>query len=118
MAQAHAAGVGKVPPIAGQQVLQMRQRLGCCPDAQRFAVMHAHVALRSNNRDVQARLCLQGAGVCVLPRPLGDSLPGLERLDLGEDPPGRDTWLGYHRDLRRLARLRALIDFVVARLAS
>lgn len=68
--------------------------------------------------DVQARLCLQGAGVCVLPRPLGDRLPGLERLDLGEDPPGRDTWLGYHRDLRRLARLRALIDFVVARLAS
>ena len=79
---------------------------------------HAHVALRSNNRDVQARLCLQGAGVCVLPRPLGDRLPGLERLDLGEDPPGRDTWLGYHRDLRRLARLRALIDFVVARLGG
>ena len=78
----------------------------------------AHVALRSNNRDVQARLCLQGAGVCVLPRPLGDALPGLERLDLGEDPPGRDTWMGYHRDLRRLARLRALMDFVVARLAS
>ena len=49
---------------------------------------------------------------------VGDRLPGLERLDLGEDPPGRDTWLGYHRDLRRLARLRALIDFVVARLAS
>lgn len=78
---------------------------------------HAHVAVRSNNRDVQARLCLQGAGVCVLPRPLGDRLPGLERLDLGEDPPGRDTWMGYHRDLRHLARLRALIEFVVARLA-
>lgn len=77
----------------------------------------AHVAVRSNNRDVQARLCLQGAGVCVLPRPLGDRLPGLERLDLGEDPPGRDTWMGYHRDLRRLARLRALMEFVVARLA-
>lgn len=79
---------------------------------------HAHVALRSNSRDVQARLCLPGAGVCVLPRPLGDGLAGLERLDLGEDPPGRDTWMGYHRDLRQLARLRALMDFVAARLAS
>ena len=45
-------------------------------------------------------------------------LAAWERLDLGEDPPGRDTWLGYHRDLRRLARLRALIDFVVARLGG
>lgn len=74
----------------------------------------ARIALRSNNRDVQARLCALGAGVSVLPRPLGDRLPGVERLDLGDEPPGRDTWVGYHRDLRRLARLRALLDFVQA----
>jgi DNA-binding transcriptional LysR family regulator len=49
---------------------------------------------------------------------LGDSLIGVERISLGEEPPGRDTWIGYHRDLRKLARLRALIDFVVERLAA
>ena len=76
------------------------------------------VVLTTHGGDVQAQLCLQGAGVSVLPRPLGDRLPGLERLDLGEEPPGRDTWLGYHRDLRRLARLRALVDFVVARFGA
>ena len=42
----------------------------------------------------------------------------LERLDLGSKPPGRDMWIGYHRDLGRLARLRALLDFVAARLAG
>jgi DNA-binding transcriptional LysR family regulator len=78
----------------------------------------AHVTSRSNSREVQARLCALGAGVAVLPRPLGDTTPGIDRIDLGEDPPGRDTWIGYHRDLRRLARLRALVDLVIERLAG
>ncbi len=79
---------------------------------------NAYVAARSNNRDVQAMLCANGAGVAVLPVRIGDALPGVARLDLGEEPPGRDTWIGYHRDLKRLARLRALLDFILARLAD
>jgi DNA-binding transcriptional LysR family regulator len=79
---------------------------------------NAHVISRSNNRDVQANLCVEGAGVAVLPRPLGDALTGLERIDLGEQPPGRDTYVGYHRDLKRLARLRALLDLMIERLAN
>jgi hypothetical protein len=54
----------------------------------------------------------------VLPRPLGDSTPGIVLVDLGEAPPSRDTWIGYHRDLRRLPRLRALFDLIVQRLAN
>ncbi|HET6807096.1 MAG TPA: LysR family transcriptional regulator [Frateuria sp.] len=79
---------------------------------------NAHVAFRSNARAVQARMCAQGAGIAVLPRPLGDTVAGLQRIDLGEEPPTRETWLGYHRDMRRLARLRALLDLVVERLAD
>jgi DNA-binding transcriptional LysR family regulator len=79
---------------------------------------NARVAFRSNARAVQARMCMQGSGVAVLPRPLGDALDGLRRIDLGEEPPARETWIGYHRDMRRLARLRALLDLVVARLAD
>jgi len=30
----------------------------------------------------------------------------------------RDTFVGYHRDLRRLPRLRALLDFMIDRLAN
>lgn len=73
----------------------------------------APIAARSNNRDVQARLCLEGAGLAVLPRCLGDSLKGLNRLDPPTSPPSRETWLGYHRDLRRLPRLRAFLNAVV-----
>jgi DNA-binding transcriptional LysR family regulator len=54
----------------------------------------------------------------VLPRPLGDSDRRLVALDIGAAPPGRDTFVGYHRDLKRLARLRALLDLVIERLAG
>ena len=115
---------GGLPPVAGDgagmALLAMDAGFAGLPDDSWLALQlpKARISLRSNNRDVQARLCLQGAGVAVLPRPLGDSLPGLERIDLGEQPPGRDLWMGYHRDLRRLARLRALLDLVHARLAE
>ncbi len=79
---------------------------------------HARTVFRSNSRDVQARMCAMGVGIAVLPIPLGEATAGTERIDCGSEPPGRDTWLGYHRDLRRMARLRALLDLVIARLAN
>jgi len=74
---------------------------------------HAKPILSSNNRNVQARMCRQGIGVAVLPQVVGSQVSGLRRLNLPEEPPGRDIWMGYHRDLRRLNRLRAFVDVVV-----
>ncbi|HSX59902.1 MAG TPA: LysR family transcriptional regulator [Tahibacter sp.] len=82
------------------------------------ALPRARIGLRSNSRDVQARLCAHGAGLAVLPVVLGERIGELERVDLGGEPPGRDTWIGYHRDLRRLPRLRAMVEFLVERLAN
>ena len=70
---------------------------------------NARPLLSSNNRNVQARMCAQGIGIAVLPRVVGDQVVGLRRLQLPQEPPGRDIWMGYHRDLRRLNRLRAFI---------
>ncbi|AKT42961.1 LysR family transcriptional regulator [Chondromyces crocatus] len=78
----------------------------------------AHIAGRSNSRDVQAALCEAGGGIAVLPRTLGDGRRSLRRLDLGEPPPGRDIWAGYHADMRRSPKLRALLDFLGAELAA
>ena len=44
-------------------------------------------------------------------------MDGLRRVKTAAPPPGRDVWLGFHRDLRRLRRLRALVDMCVERLA-
>ncbi len=68
--------------------------------------------MRSNNRNVQARMCRQGVGIAVLPRAVGNQIQGLRRLELPSAPPKRDIWMGYHRDLKHLRRLRAFIDVV------
>ncbi|MBY5644432.1 LysR family transcriptional regulator [Rhizobium leguminosarum] len=104
---------------AGTRLVTMDEAFGDMPDVgwlQRL-LPRADIVMRSNSRDVQAALCANGAGLAVLPRPLGDSLATIELVDLGEPPPGRDTWVGYHRDMKRLARLRALLDLVIEKLA-
>lgn len=103
----------------GTSLITMDHAFGDMPDVAWLQAQfpHATVAFRSNAREVHARLCAQGVGLAVLPRPLGDATEGIERLPMKEDPPPRDTWIGYHRDLRRLARLRALLDLVIERLA-
>ncbi|WP_431513785.1 LysR family transcriptional regulator [Variovorax sp. DAIF25] len=90
------------------------------PDAAwlRKKLPKARVAFGSNSREAQARMCAAGVGLAVLPAPLGDACTALEVVDLGGLPPGRDVWVGFHRDLRRLGRLRALVDATVERLSA
>jgi DNA-binding transcriptional LysR family regulator len=90
------------------------------PDARwlKKVLPRARVAFTSNSREAQARMCASGAGLAVLPRPLGDAIEGLRLVKLDSEPPGRDVWMGYHRDLRALRRLRALVDLTVERLAK
>lgn len=79
---------------------------------------NARPVLRSNNRNVQGRMCRQGVGIAVLPRVVGNQISGIRRLELPTPPPARDIWMGYHRDLRRLQRLRAFIATVSDHLAN
>jgi DNA-binding transcriptional LysR family regulator len=113
-----------VPPTAGSgdghALISMDSAFGALPDVAWVKRMlpQARIAFTSNNREAQARMCAEGIGFAVLPCPLGDAAPELRRVELGEAPPGRDVFLGYHRDLRRLARLRALLDVVVDELGG
>ncbi|HVE09909.1 MAG TPA: LysR family transcriptional regulator [Paraburkholderia sp.] len=118
------ARAGLKPPRVGDgrgcRLITMDSGFGTLPDVVWIKRMlpHAQIAFSSNNRDAQARMCAAGGGFAVLPCPLGDTTPGLRRIDLKEAPPGRDVWLGYHRDLRRLARLRALLDATLEQLSN
>jgi DNA-binding transcriptional LysR family regulator len=79
---------------------------------------NARPTLRSNNRNVQGRMCRSGIGIAVLPQVVGSQIAGLRRLNLPAEPPGRDIWMGYHRDMRRLHRLRAFITTVTGHIAD
>lgn len=104
----------------GCRLVLMDTAFGHMPDVEWLMrrLPKANVAARSNSRETQARLCALGAGLAVLPRALGDTTPGIVAIDLGEEPPVRDTWLGYHRDMRRQPRLSRFVKLVVERLAD
>jgi DNA-binding transcriptional LysR family regulator len=104
---------------SGCSLVTMDTSLGAFADIEWLKAMlpAAKVTVRSNNRNVQAQMSSAGVGIAVLPRPVGDKQPNLQRVDLGEDPPTRDIWMGYHRDLRRSARLRAFVDTAINHLS-
>jgi DNA-binding transcriptional LysR family regulator len=104
----------------GFHLVTMDEAFGGLPDVAwlRRTFPKAEIAARSNNRDAQARLCAQGAGIAVLPKPLAMSYPTLQALRLPESPPGRDTHVGYHRDLKPLTRLRKFLDLVIGKLGQ
>jgi len=116
--------VGCGHPVAGDghgySLVTMDSAFSKLPDRAWIQKMlpNAHAKFGSNNREVQARMCAEGAGLAVLPCPLGDQTIGIERIELSESPPSRDVWFGYHRDLRRLARLRELLNLLVKRLSN
>ncbi len=109
---------GRADPVTGDgrenRLIVMDTSTGSFPDIvwleERFP--NASVVVRSNNRNVQAQMCSRSVGIAVLPRPVGDQISSIRRLDLGEEPPSREIWLGYHRDLKRQHRLRAFVDLV------
>lgn len=103
----------------GDALVTMDSAFADLPDVTwlRRQLPNARVAFASNNREAQARLCAAGVGVGVLPCLLAERIGGLHRIDTDETPPGRDVWVGYHRDLRQLGRLRALLDATLAALA-
>ena len=78
----------------------------------------ARILGRSDSRVVQARICAEGGGLAVLPLQVAEASSGLVPVDLGEPPPRREIWAGYHRDFQRHPKLRALLDAVDATLAS
>ncbi|MGV8892553.1 MAG: LysR family transcriptional regulator [Burkholderiaceae bacterium] len=58
------------------------------------------------------------AGVAGLPCFLGDADPSLQRLTYDGNPFARDIWLVVHRDLKRSAPIRAVMDFLIETVES
>jgi DNA-binding transcriptional LysR family regulator len=110
------AGPGVQAPVSGDgegsRLLLMDTAQLYYPDVlwARQMLPRARTVLSSNSRELQARMCARGLGLAVLPRPVGDHYPDLRLVDLGEAPPNRTIWMGYHQDLRRMDRLRAMAD--------
>lgn len=67
--------------------------------------------LSSNSISTQLQWIRAGVGVGMLPRFVAAQDTTLVRLPV-EDPPQRELWLVYHRDLKNSLRVRAVRQFV------
>jgi len=77
----------------------------------------AEVAFQSNSREAHLRAALEGMGVACLVCYRAERQPELVRL-LPELPLlRRDIWLGVHRDMRHMPRIRAVIDVISEEMA-
>lgn len=70
----------------------------------------ARYALRTNSLLIQGAAARAGLGLAVLPCFLGDPVPELVRLGAPVAELEGALWLLTHKDLRRTARIRAVLD--------
>jgi DNA-binding transcriptional LysR family regulator len=102
--------------LAGHDVIGFDQSLGAVPGAlwlQDHAT-GAQIVMRANSIVAASNAAIVGMGIAVLPCFIADAEPALQRLTplaLGE----RDIYLVVHPDLARIARIRAVMEFIIER---
>ncbi len=74
-------------------------------------------SLRVEDAETLLEAAAAGLGKAVLPRAIAARDPRLVALRLGE-PPERPLWLLVHRDMARLARIRAVGDWIARTVAA
>ena len=67
---------------------------------------------------LQIEAAAHGLGIAWIPAFLGDADQRLVRVPGVQPRPDRSIWILLHQDMRRNARVRAFVDFVVASLLS
>lgn len=72
----------------------------------------ARVVLAANSRIIQLAACTAGLGVAILPCVAADRQPDLIQILSHEQVASTKLWLVIHRDLARMRRVRAVVEFL------
>ena len=72
----------------------------------------ARYLLRSDDTHTRLAAAESGVGLAVLPHVLVQRSSQLQRVLETEDAPPKTIWLVMHRDLRHMARIRAVLDWL------
>ncbi len=70
--------------------------------------------LCSDSTATRLAATLAGVGISIQPQLIGCNHPQLMPLLQGEKISGHEMWLVYHHDLRQVARVRAVANFIYA----
>jgi DNA-binding transcriptional LysR family regulator len=103
----------------GHRLILMSKSLSRVPDLAWLPALtgEARVSARTNGREAMATLAVAGAGIACLPRFVGDRSSALRLLRTPTPSPERALWLGVHRDIRSVLRIRATATFLSEALA-
>lgn len=98
----------------GHRLVAMSEALTKIPDVDWLPHLtaKASVVVRTNGREPMARMATAGIGMACLPRFLGDATPDLRLLPAPSAGPKRQLWLGCHRDVRAVPRVKACITLL------
>ena len=118
-----AAYLAKAPPatepgLRGHRVVTPVRSMARGPEAT-WIEQHAAQATPSvyvDSPHVALRAAASGLGLAVLSEALASHAPDLVCARRLTEVPAREVWLVYHRDLRGLARVRAVADAIDAHL--
>ena len=79
-------------------------------------VAHERIVYRVNTVLGLAEAVESGIGIGFLPCFIGDTRPGLKRLEAPEPAFAADLWLLTHPDLRHSPRVRLFLDYLAGEL--
>ena len=101
--------------LSGQRFIGYIEELLYAPelDYMRAPDVDITVRLKSSNLIAQLQACLAGAGLCVLPHFIAVREPGLVRVLPENVSMTLSLWLLTHADLKGIARVRTVSDFIV-----
>jgi DNA-binding transcriptional LysR family regulator len=102
--------------FAGHDALGYHGELAGGPEMRWLAAhaARARVLVQANSVLNLVAAVAAGLGVAVLPDSLCSTNPALRRLDIAVPPDGRDVWVVFHADARSNARVKAVVDDLIA----
>ena len=107
--------IADLQALSGHRLIGYIEDLVYTPELDYLAQIKLSVApkLKSSNLIAQLKATAAGAGVCVLPRFIAAGEPDLRPVLTQALSLTRELWLIGHADLRNLARVKAVAEFLV-----
>ncbi len=100
--------------LKNHRIISYGDQLSTLPENQ-WLIEHSNLSscvLRSDNTITRLRATISGVGISIQPHIFCPINPELVPIFKQVDLPSHKVWMVYHKDLRHLGRIRAVVEFL------